>query len=59
MLDHFQMTKNELDKSLESSSMIMERSVALPVMVRTSKKELAEISLILHEVLEQLGSIYK
>lgn len=58
MLDHFEMSKYDFSKSLENSSMIIERSVALPVMVRTSQEELEEISLILNEILEQLKEIY-
>ncbi len=54
MLDQMEMSKIDLDKSLEISNNIIERCVALPIMVKTTKKDLENISLILIEVLNEL-----
>jgi len=54
MLDHIGMSKMDLEKSLHISNKIIERSVALPIMVKTTKKDLENTSLILMKTLKEL-----
>ena len=54
MLDSIEMNKAELKKSLSASSEIIERCVALPIMLKTSKKEIKEYIKILHKIIKPI-----
>jgi 8-amino-3,8-dideoxy-alpha-D-manno-octulosonate transaminase len=54
MLDFIEMNKTELEKSLSVSNEIIERCVALPIMVNTSKKLIKEQIRILHKIIKQI-----
>ena len=54
MLDSIEMSKAELEKSLSVSNEIIERCVALPIMVKTSKKLIKEQIRILHKIIKQI-----
>ena len=54
MLVQIEMSKIDFDKSLEVSTNIIERCVALPIMVKTSKKDLENTALILMKILNEI-----
>jgi 8-amino-3,8-dideoxy-alpha-D-manno-octulosonate transaminase len=54
MLGHLQMDQNELDESLAVSSEIIERCVALPIMVKTSKSALYKQAKALKQMIDNV-----
>lgn len=54
MLDKFELSKNELEASLEKSSKIIECCVAFPIMVKTSEHEMLSQSKIIKKIIESL-----
>ena len=54
MLSYFQLNTDELNKSIESSSKILEKCVALPIMVKTSSKELKRQAIILKKIIRRI-----
>ena len=54
MLDKFELTKTELNKSLEKSSTILECCVAFPIMVKTSEEEMRLKSKKIKDIIESV-----
>jgi 8-amino-3,8-dideoxy-alpha-D-manno-octulosonate transaminase len=54
MLSYFQLDIDELSKSVETSSKILEKCVALPVMVNTQSKELSRQIKILQDLISSI-----
>ena len=54
MLSHFELNADELNKSVESSSQILEKCVALPIMVKTSSREINRQASILKNIIHRI-----